>query len=131
MSHANRESRLAATFPQLGGDRTRCVSLDLVIPFYNEADVLPLLLDTPAATVDQVAAQRYGLASVRCIFVDDGSTDDSVATLCRAAAPSLHFSIVRLSRNFGHQAAVTAGLEHSTADLIAVINGNPPERRVQ
>jgi polyisoprenyl-phosphate glycosyltransferase len=64
------------------------------------------------------------------VFVDDGSRDASPALLDRFAAVDPRVVVVRLSRNFGHQAAVTAGLEHALGDLVAILDADlqdPPE----
>jgi polyisoprenyl-phosphate glycosyltransferase len=64
------------------------------------------------------------------ILVDDGSGDDTLAVAEELAQTDAHLKIVSLSRNFGHQPAVTAGLEHARGDLVAVIDADlqdPPE----
>src|SRR4030095_9478921 len=71
-----------------------------------------------------------GIRSVRYVMVDDGSRDRTAEIIrgeIERGAPAL---LLRLSRNFGHQAAVSAGLDHATADLVAVIDADlqdPPE----
>jgi dolichol-phosphate mannosyltransferase len=64
------------------------------------------------------------------IFVDDGSRDDSFNKLSGFAAADPHVRVVKLSRNFGHQIAITAGLDHARGDCIAIIDADlqdPPE----
>jgi dolichol-phosphate mannosyltransferase len=64
------------------------------------------------------------------MFVDDGSTDDSPARLARLAADQPNLCLVRLSRNFGHQAALAAGMERARGDAVITIDGDlqhPPE----
>jgi dolichol-phosphate mannosyltransferase len=64
------------------------------------------------------------------VFVDDGSTDRSMATLAGAAMEDPRVAVVQLSRNFGHQAALTAALDHVTGDVVIVMDGDlqdPPE----
>lgn len=111
--------------------RSGDVTLDLVIPFLDEEAVLPALLDALASTFSPAAREAHGIAGVRCVFVDDGSRDRSLALLREAQADgALELTVVRLSRNFGHQAAVTAGLVHSRADLVVVMDADlqdPPE----
>jgi len=97
--------------------------LSLVIPIYNEEEAFPLLLP----------ALRQVLAGMTCdheiIFVNDGSRDGSLALLEEAAAdPSI--KVLSFSRNFGHQAAITAGLDFASGDAIAVMDADlqdPPE----
>jgi dolichol-phosphate mannosyltransferase len=97
--------------------------LSVVVPVYNEAAVLPEL-STRLATVLPACAASYEI-----VYVDDGSSDESPAILLAAAAdPSVR--VLRLSRNFGHQAAVTAGIEHARGAAIVVIDADlqdPPE----
>lgn len=100
------------------------VALDIVIPMYNEAEVLPALLETLAETFTPAVRDRLHVRSIRCLFVDDGSTDDSVAIVRRARIPGIGIRVIQLSRNFGHQAAVTAGIAYSGGDLVAIIDAD-------
>lgn len=64
------------------------------------------------------------------IFVDDGSSDATWATQCQLAAKAHFVKCIRLSRNFGHQIAVCAGLDRAQGDFIAIIDADlqdPPE----
>lgn len=101
------------------------VDVNIVIPLFNEIDVLPLLIDR----LKSVIANFEG--NIGVIFVDDGSSDgtrDKLRNLCRA---DLHFSCLLLSRNYGHQMALTAGLSVVSAEkAVMVIDGDlqdPPE----
>jgi len=98
--------------------------LSLVIPVYNEADVLPLL------------RQRLEpfLASLPCpyelIMVNDGSSDASISILFDWAKSDPHVRAIGLARNFGHQLAVTAGLDAARGDAIVIMDADlqdPPE----
>ena len=100
------------------------VTLDLVIPMHDEAPVLPALLEALSATFTPETCSKSGIASVNCLFVDDGSQDASIATVRAAEVDGLGVRILRLSRNFGHQAAVSAGLANSSADLVAVMDAD-------
>jgi glycosyltransferase involved in cell wall biosynthesis len=104
--------------------RQRTVTLDLVVPMKNEASALPLLLGALAGTFSPEVRATHGLGIVTCIFVDDGSDDESVEIVQRSADPTLAIEVIRLSRNFGHQAAITAGLAHARGDLVAVIDAD-------
>lgn len=99
-------------------------TLDIVIPMYNEAHVLPALLQSLADTFAPDVRQQHRIAHVNCLFVDDGSRDGSVQVIQDNPPPSLGVRIVRLSRNFGHQAAVTAGIANSGSDLVTVIDAD-------
>jgi glycosyltransferase involved in cell wall biosynthesis len=104
--------------------RQRPVTLDIVIPVYNEAAALPELLRALAETFTLEVCARRRIAAVRCLFVDDGSVDESVQILRRHPASAFQMQIIRLSRNFGHQAAITAGLADATADLVTVMDAD-------
>jgi polyisoprenyl-phosphate glycosyltransferase len=98
--------------------------LSLVIPVYNEAEVLPLLL----ARLLKVAPGWEMPYEV--IFVDDGSTDDSVRVIRDLTRGQAAFRILQLSRNFGHQPAITAGLAAAKGEAVVVMDADlqdPPE----
>lgn len=113
----------AALVP-LSARASQSLSLDIVIPVFNEAAVLPALLQALAATFTPEASASAGLARVRCLFVDDGSRDDSAALLRAARLPAVGITVIRLSRNFGQQAAISAGLAASDADLVGVMDAD-------
>ncbi len=98
--------------------------LSLVIPLYNESEVLPQLL----ARLD-AALPRLG-AGTEVIFVDDGSGDGTPELIDRACRERPWCRGVMLSRNFGHQIAVTAGMQHARGRAVAILDGDlqdPPE----
>ena len=98
--------------------------ISIIIPAFNEGNGLRLLhrrLLACAATWDD----HYEI-----ILVDDGSTDGTLAVAEELAFDDPNLKVVALSRNFGHQAAVTAGLEQARGDLVAVLDADlqdPPE----
>ena len=99
-------------------------SLSVVVPGLNEAVMLPLLY---RELIRVLGGQPWRL---EILFVDDGSTDDSVAICERLHREDSRFNYVALSRNFGHQRALTAGLDHSTGQAVAVMDADlqdPPE----
>ena len=96
--------------------------LSIVIPVLNEAETLPALL----------RRLREALCTLHweAIFVDDGSTDDTALILGREALHDPCINLIRFSRNFGHQAAVTAGLDFANGDAVVVMDADlqdPPE----
>lgn len=100
------------------------MKLSVVIPVFNEEAVLPLTL----------AKLRTVLNGLDCdyevIFVNDGSRDASLEVLARESAEDSRVKVVSFSRNFGHQAAVTAGLDFATGDAVVVMDADlqdPPE----
>jgi dolichol-phosphate mannosyltransferase len=96
--------------------------LSVVIPVLNEAETIPLMLARLRSTL---RAQTWEV-----IFVDDGSTDATPDILERASLVDRRVKLLRFSRNFGHQAAVTAGLDFANGDAVVVMDADlqdPPE----
>ncbi|HEX5393780.1 MAG TPA: glycosyltransferase family 2 protein [Rhodocyclaceae bacterium] len=106
-----------------GGHRHR-VSLSVVVPVFNEAAVLPSLYARLAAVADSLGVDAEFL------FVDDGSRDNTVAVLKGLKESDGRVAIVALSRNFGKEAALSAGLDHATGNAVVVMDADlqdPPE----
>jgi dolichol-phosphate mannosyltransferase len=106
------------------------VSVDVVIPIYNEEEALGPLLACLRETFAPERLTPAAITRVRYLVIDDGSTDRSAAIVAAAIETGLPAVLLRFSRNFGHQSAVSAGLEESRADVIAVIDADlqdPPE----
>jgi dolichol-phosphate mannosyltransferase len=100
-------------------------SVDILIPVFNEADGLK---DFHAALKE--AVQRINVSRVRFIYVNDGSTDGTQGVLTALAGEDPSVCVVELSRNFGHQAALSAGLDFCDADAVIMMDGDgqhPPE----
>ncbi len=100
------------------------VDLSVVIPVHNEAaNLVPLL--------DRLVAALEGLGmTFEVVFVDDGSLDDSTQILKTLQGGDPRVGVIALSRNFGHQGAVTAGLDHARGRAVVVMDGDlqdPPE----
>jgi Glycosyl transferase family 2 len=98
---------------------TRPFSLSVAIPVHNETSVLPELLRRLRSVLDQLAGGPHQI-----VFVDDGSTDGTFDLLAEAARQDPRILALSLSRNFGHQAAITAGLDHVTGDEVVVMDGD-------
>ncbi len=96
----------------------------LVIPVFNEAGVIETTHAKLTAVLDALP-HRF-----RIYYVDDGSTDGTDASLEHLASQDERVRILSLSRNFGHQAALSAGLDHAEGDVILSLDGDgqhPPE----
>jgi dolichol-phosphate mannosyltransferase len=96
--------------------------LSVVAPMYEEQETVEPFRERVAAALDGI---DYEL-----ILVDDGSKDSTAAAMARAAAEDPRVKVVALARNFGHQPALTAGLEHARGDVIVMLDGDlqdPPE----
>lgn len=93
--------------------------LSVVIPVHNEETALPELLRRLRDLLD-----RMGGGPHEMVFVDDGSTDRSFELLEQAARDDGRIVVISLSRNFGHQAAITAGLDNTTGDAVIVMDAD-------
>lgn len=99
--------------------------VSLAIPVHNEQAVVPELLRRVRAVLDGLPGGPHG-----AVFVDDGSADRTLEHLERAAQEDGRIVVVALSRNFGHQAALTAALDYVDGDVTVVMDGDlqdPPE----
>jgi polyisoprenyl-phosphate glycosyltransferase len=96
----------------------------LVIPVFNEEKLIDELLSRTVASVESFTSDY------EIIVVDDGSTDRSLEILLRWREKISRIVVMSLSKNFGHQAAFTAGLEYAAGDIVAMMDGDlqdPPE----
>lgn len=105
-------------------NRLKAVTLSVIVPYYNEAEVLPEL--------HQRLTEVLGALPDSCeiIYVDDGSSDDSLQLVESFTAESCTIRSIGLSRNFGKEAAMSAGLEHSRGLAVILIDADlqdPPE----
>src|SRR3981081_3106307 len=105
-------------------------SLDVLVPVFNEEEVLDALFQRLATAFATEKLRELNLSTVRFVLIDDGSRDQTarrIADRIREGFPGL---LIRLSRNFGHQSGLSAGFDHADADFIAVIDADlqdPPE----
>ncbi|MEO7142567.1 MAG: glycosyltransferase family 2 protein [Bryobacteraceae bacterium] len=98
--------------------------LSIVIAIYNEEAALPFLRQRLTALVDRLQSKT------EIILVNDGSSDDSLSLLVEWANANPRVKVFNLARNFGHQAAVTAGLDQSAGDAVVLMDADlqdPPE----
>ncbi len=102
--------------------------LSIVVPVYNEAAGLSLL-HARLIALAKTLRQRYGLAC-EVVYVDDGSTDATLSIARALEADALDIQVVSLSRNFGKEAALMAGLDHARRGAIMFMDGDgqhPPD----
>lgn len=93
--------------------------LSLVVPCYNEQAVIER---THAEIVSSLGSLPG--VSLEIVYVDDGSQDRTIEILTALTAADPRVRVVCLSRNFGHQAAVTAGIDHARGDAVAVLDAD-------
>jgi dolichol-phosphate mannosyltransferase len=108
--------RASAISPPVTAFRQR---LCIVAPCYNEAEVIGPFYDALKAVLRQIPDLDHEL-----ILVDDGSTDGTLAALESLAARDACVRVCSLSRNFGHQAALTAGLEAARGDAVIMMDSD-------
>jgi glycosyltransferase involved in cell wall biosynthesis len=102
--------------------------LSIVVPVYNEAAGLSLLHGRLVALA-KTLRQRYGLAC-EVVYVDDGSSDATLSIARALEADALDVQVVSLSRNFGKEAALMAGLDHARRGAVMFMDGDgqhPPD----
>jgi len=92
-------------------------SLSVVVPVFNEESCIQVFYEELVASL-----MEYSVYEI--VFVDDGSSDRSWQILCGMAAKDQRVKAIRLTRNFGHQIAVMAGLEKASCDAIAIIDAD-------
>ena len=92
--------------------------LSIGIPIYNEESVLPELYRRLSEVLDQIEGDH------EIVFVDDGSSDGSREILGALTQTDTRVKTVLFSRNFGHQAALSAALDHVTGDAIVLMDGD-------
>jgi polyisoprenyl-phosphate glycosyltransferase len=104
---------------------TEAIQLSVVLPCYNERETLGPLMERLVPLLERAVAGRFEI-----VFVDDGSTDGCGELLDRLAESDPRVLVLHLSRNFGHQAALSAGLEAATGAAVVLMDADlqdPPE----
>lgn len=98
--------------------------ITVVIPVYDEQDNIPTLYSRLTTVLKQIGLEY------EIVFVDDGSNDQSACLLRQLALDDVHLVCIELARNFGHQVAISAGLDHSRGRVVSVMDADlqdPPE----
>ena len=101
--------------------------VQLIVPCYNESEVLNIFIPTILKIKQQVKDNGY---LMEIIFIDDGSTDNTLKNIKRAAEEDRDIKFISFSRNFGKEAGIYAGLKHSNGYYVATIDADlqdPPE----
>jgi dolichol-phosphate mannosyltransferase len=99
-------------------------SISIVVPACNEEGNIPVLIAALKQVLDQLQV------SYQIVFIDDGSTDGTLAVLKHMASINEHVQYISLSRNFGHQNALKAGLDMAIGECVIMMDGDmqhPPE----
>ena len=98
--------------------------VSVVIPVYNEVENIPVLYERLVGVLDDAKLD------FEVVFVDDGSSDNSGESLNEIGRSDKRVIVVELARNFGHQVAITAGLDYARGRAVAVMDADlqdPPE----
>jgi polyisoprenyl-phosphate glycosyltransferase len=107
-------------------DAARVPRVTLIVPVYNEEASIAAFLDQTSCVIDSLRAQ----ADFDILFVNDGSRDATERTIMAEASRRANISLVNLSRNFGKEAALMAGLNHASGDAVIPMDvdlQDPPE----
>lgn len=110
--------QFSPTIPEASDPWGEMTTLSVLVPVYNECENLPIL---HARLVDSLAGLAGGW---EVVLANDGSTDGSAAALDRIAAADNRFKVVHLRRNFGQTAALMAALDHSTGDIVVMLDAD-------
>ena len=119
-----REARFVKPLRPARSQAERQPELTVIIPVHNEEDNVVALCARLAGVIDGLGMTR------EVIFIDDGSTDRSLPLLHDIAETDPGIRILSFSRNFGHQAAISAGLDHASGRAVVIMDGDlqhPPE----
>ena len=98
--------------------------ISIVVPCFNEENVIELFIKRISEVLNKIDAD-YEL-----LFINDGSTDNTIQQLIGLAQGMTFIKIINLSRNFGKEAALSAGLDHACGDIVIPMDADlqdPPE----
>ena len=97
---------------------SKSIDLSIVIPLFNEEEVVPFLLEELSRICPTLGK------SYEVILVDDGSTDNTFELVKKAADQDPKLKVIKLSRNFGHQAAFNVGIDFAQGDMVLTMDGD-------
>src|SRR3989338_3290987 len=104
--------------------------LSVVVPCHNEEEVLPETHRRLQGVLEDLAGKAM-IAKYEIVFVDNGSTDNTLAVLEKIFDRDQHTRVVALKRNFGYQGSISAGISHAKGDAVVTIDADlqdPPEK---
>lgn len=104
--------------------------LSIVVPVFNEAEALPFFLEAVRRNIREVKSLLGSRGRVEIVFIDDGSRDGTARIIKELKAADFELQLIRLSRNFGKESALSAGLRHSRGDAVVPMDvdlQDPPE----
>lgn len=107
------------------------MKLSIVIPVYNEEEVIDELYKR-LESLKKLLLEKIGISEkeLEIIFVNDGSSDKTFHMLAKVVEENESYKMINFSRNYGHQIAITAGMEHSRGEAVVIIDSDlqdPPE----
>ena len=123
------EAKPGAAGPTIPPERAAPAFVSVVVPAFNEADNLALLHARIAAVLDACAASGH-VRDWELVLINDGSRDGTLDVMRDLARRDARVKFISLSRNFGHELATTAGLDHAQGDAVVLIDADlqdPPE----
>lgn len=100
------------------------VKVDIIVPCYNETEVLDIFLSETKKSVNKIYGYKFNF-----IFIDDGSSDNTIDLLKKYNQENDNIQYISFSRNFGKESAMYAGLKNSTGDYVLIMDAdmqNPP-----
>lgn len=112
-------------WPMRVSDMQANTVVSLVVPFYNEGAAVEVFFENVGSILAGIPGTIFEI-----ICIDDGSKDDTLARLLTAARSDVRIKVIELSRNFGKEAALTAGLDAATGDAVIPMDADlqdPPE----
>jgi dolichol-phosphate mannosyltransferase len=124
-SQIENRPRAAQRVPPAANQEQARNFITIVVPCFNESQCLPVLIQRVEQALKSVRNLEYEL-----LMVDDGSGDDTTAVLELERTGNPRLGVLRFMRNFGHQAALSAGLQHARGDAVVVMDADlqhPPE----
>ena len=100
------------------------LKLAIILPCYNEEEILPQTIKTMSKLLNKLIKEQQISSSSQICFVNDGSKDKTLEIINDICTKDKHFCCINLSRNFGHQGAILAGMNEISADIYVTIDAD-------